>query len=68
MRIALNGASGYTGRLAAAELARRGIDAVLVGRDPGRLAVAAAGAASRSGSRTSATRTPWRLPSPGPTR
>jgi short subunit dehydrogenase-like uncharacterized protein len=43
MRIALNGASGYTGRLAAAELARRGIDAVLVGRDPGRLAAAAAG-------------------------
>ncbi len=43
MRIALNGASGYTGRLAAAELARRGFDAVLVGRDPGRLAAAAAG-------------------------
>jgi len=43
MRIALNGASGYTGRLAAAELARRGIDAVLVGRDPARLAAAAAG-------------------------
>ncbi len=43
MRIVLNGASGYTGRLAAAELARRGIDAVLVGRDPARLAAAAAG-------------------------
>ena len=68
MRIALNGASGYTGRLAAAELARRGIDAVLVGRDPGRLAAAAPAPASRSGSRTSATRTPWRPPSPGPTR
>jgi short subunit dehydrogenase-like uncharacterized protein len=43
MRIALNGASGYTGRLAVAELSRRGFDAVLVGRDPGRLRAAAAG-------------------------
>jgi short subunit dehydrogenase-like uncharacterized protein len=43
MLIALNGASGFTGRLAAAELSRRGIDAVLVGRDPGRLRAAAAG-------------------------
>jgi short subunit dehydrogenase-like uncharacterized protein len=43
MKIALNGASGFTGRLAAAELARRGIDAVLVGRDPERLHAAAAG-------------------------
>jgi short subunit dehydrogenase-like uncharacterized protein len=41
--MALNGASGYTGRLAVAELSRRGIDAVLVGRDPGRLRTAAAG-------------------------
>ncbi|HZR51106.1 MAG TPA: saccharopine dehydrogenase NADP-binding domain-containing protein [Streptosporangiaceae bacterium] len=43
MRIALNGASGYTGRLAVAELSRRGIDTVLVGRDPDRLRAAAAG-------------------------
>ena len=43
MKIALNGASGYTGRLTVAELARRGIEAVLVGRDPGRLRAAAAG-------------------------
>jgi short subunit dehydrogenase-like uncharacterized protein len=43
MKIALHGASGYTGRLAVAELARRGIDAVLVGRDPARLHAAAAG-------------------------
>jgi len=43
MKIALNGASGYTGRLAVAELARRGLDAVLVGRDPERLRAAAAG-------------------------
>jgi short subunit dehydrogenase-like uncharacterized protein len=43
MRIALNGASGYTGRLAVAELSRRGIDAVLVGRDRTRLRAAAAG-------------------------
>lgn len=43
MKIALNGASGYTGRLAVAELARRGIEAVLVGRDPERLRAAAAG-------------------------
>ncbi|MCK9926586.1 saccharopine dehydrogenase NADP-binding domain-containing protein [Frankia sp. Mgl5] len=42
MKIALNGASGYTGRLAAAELARRGIDAVLVGRDSERLRAASA--------------------------
>jgi short subunit dehydrogenase-like uncharacterized protein len=43
MKIALNGASGYTGRLVVTELARRGIDAVLVGRDPARLHTAAAG-------------------------
>src|ERR1700722_6007938 len=42
MRIVLNGASGYTGRLTAAELARRGIETVLVGRDPGRLSAVAA--------------------------
>ena len=68
MRIALNGASGYTGRLAAAELARRGIDAAssavtrLAWRRP------RPAPASRSGSRTSATRTRWRVPSPGPMR
>lgn len=43
MKIALNGASGYTGRFAVAELARRGLDAVLVGRDAGRLRAASAG-------------------------
>lgn len=43
MRIAVNGASGFTGRLVVAELSRRGINAVLVGRDPGRLRAAAAG-------------------------
>lgn len=34
---AVNGASGYTGRLVIAELARRGLQAVLVGRNPDRL-------------------------------
>ncbi|HZE39841.1 MAG TPA: saccharopine dehydrogenase NADP-binding domain-containing protein [Stackebrandtia sp.] len=43
MKIAINGATGFTGRLAVAELARRGIDAVLVGRDPARLRAAATG-------------------------
>ncbi|SNQ51799.1 Saccharopine dehydrogenase [Frankia canadensis] len=42
MTIALHGASGFTGRLAAAELARRGLDAVLVGRDAERLRPVAA--------------------------
>ncbi|KUJ65513.1 saccharopine dehydrogenase [Streptomyces albus subsp. albus] len=42
MRIAVFGASGYTGRLAVAELSRRGIPAVLVGRDTERLRSAAA--------------------------
>ncbi|GAB3842232.1 saccharopine dehydrogenase family protein [Dactylosporangium cerinum] len=37
MRIAVYGASGYTGRLVAAELRRRGIEVVLSGRDAGRL-------------------------------
>ena len=37
MKIAVYGASGFTGRLVVAELARRGIDAVLVGRDAERL-------------------------------
>jgi short subunit dehydrogenase-like uncharacterized protein len=46
MVIAVHGASGYTGRLVVAGLARAGIDMVLVGRDAGRLrdAAAAAGA------------------------
>ena len=43
MKIAVHGASGYTGRLVVAELARRGVDAVLVGRDPARLHPTAAG-------------------------
>lgn len=42
MRIAVNGASGYTGKLVVAELVRRGIDRVLVGRDKERLLQAAA--------------------------
>lgn len=37
MKIAVYGAGGYTGRLVAAELSRRGIDRVLVGRGPDRL-------------------------------
>jgi short subunit dehydrogenase-like uncharacterized protein len=37
MKIAVNGATGYTGRLAVAELRRRDIDTVLVGRDVARL-------------------------------
>jgi short subunit dehydrogenase-like uncharacterized protein len=36
--VVLYGATGYTGRLVAAELARRGVDAVLAGRDAARLA------------------------------
>lgn len=38
MTIGLLGATGYTGRLVAAELARRGLPARLGGRDPDRLA------------------------------
>lgn len=41
MTIAVYGASGYTGRLVAAELGRRNLDAVLVGRDRERLRGAA---------------------------
>ncbi|GAB2598924.1 saccharopine dehydrogenase NADP-binding domain-containing protein [Streptomyces capparidis] len=41
MTIAVFGASGYTGRLAVAEAARRGLPVVLVGRDPARLRAAA---------------------------
>lgn len=37
MKIAVYGASGYTGRLVVAELARRGIETVLVGRNVDRL-------------------------------
>jgi short subunit dehydrogenase-like uncharacterized protein len=44
MKVAVYGASGYTGGLVLAELARRGIPAVLVGRDPERLRAAAAAA------------------------
>lgn len=42
MKIAVFGANGYQGKLVVAELARRGIEAVLVGRDPLRLSRAAA--------------------------
>ena len=35
--IVVYGATGYTGRLVAAELARRGLDAVLTGRDTAKL-------------------------------
>lgn len=45
MKLAVHGASGYTGRLVAARLADLGIDHVLVGRDRGRLQAAAAGGA-----------------------
>ncbi|HEX9765157.1 MAG TPA: saccharopine dehydrogenase NADP-binding domain-containing protein [Nitriliruptorales bacterium] len=41
--IALLGASGYTGRLVAAELDRRGHEFVAAGRDPDRIAVAVDG-------------------------
>ncbi|MGH3378027.1 MAG: saccharopine dehydrogenase family protein [Actinoallomurus sp.] len=41
MTIAVYGASGYQGKLVVAELARRGIDMVLMGRSPDRLRVAA---------------------------
>ncbi len=47
MKIAVNGATGFTGRLAVAELARRGIETVLCGRDLGRLRAAANGAEVR---------------------
>lgn len=43
MTITVYGASGYTGRLVIAELRRRKIDMVLVGRDKDRLSEAAAG-------------------------
>ncbi|GIH48340.1 Uncharacterized conserved protein [Microbispora rosea] len=42
MKIAVFGANGYQGKLVVAELARRGVEAVLVGRDPVRVAEAAA--------------------------
>src|SRR5918997_4522369 len=44
MKIAVYGASGFTGGLAAAELGRRGLSPVLVGRSPERLRKAAADA------------------------
>lgn len=37
MKIAVYGASGFTGKLVVAELARQGIEPVLAGRDPARL-------------------------------
>ncbi|MGI5231304.1 saccharopine dehydrogenase family protein [Actinoallomurus sp. CA-142502] len=48
MKIAVYGANGYTGRLVVAELARRGIDLVLVGRDIERLRKTAAGTETRA--------------------
>jgi len=45
-RILIYGATGYTGRLLAREAARRGLDAVLAGRDPAKLAVLAASLAA----------------------
>ncbi|WP_327673734.1 saccharopine dehydrogenase family protein [Kitasatospora sp. NBC_00458] len=42
MRIAVHGATGFTGGLAVAELVRRGITPVLVGRSPERLKAVAA--------------------------
>jgi short subunit dehydrogenase-like uncharacterized protein len=42
MTIAVFGASGYQGKLVLADLARRGADTVLAGRDEGRLSAAAA--------------------------
>ncbi|GAV43838.1 saccharopine dehydrogenase family protein [Streptomyces acidiscabies] len=42
-KIAVYGASGFTGRLVVAELARRGVPVVLVGRDENRLRTAAEG-------------------------
>lgn len=42
MRTAVFGASGYTGRLVVAELSRRGIDHVLIGRNRDRLSAAVA--------------------------
>jgi short subunit dehydrogenase-like uncharacterized protein len=41
MRIAVHGANGYQGRLVLTELARRGVDTVLTGRDAARLREAA---------------------------
>jgi short subunit dehydrogenase-like uncharacterized protein len=41
MKIAVYGANGYQGKLTLAELARRDVDTVLVGRDAGRLEQAA---------------------------
>ncbi|GAA4504295.1 saccharopine dehydrogenase NADP-binding domain-containing protein [Actinoallomurus oryzae] len=46
MKIAVYGANGYTGRLVVAELSRRGIGTVLVGRGLARLREAAAEAAA----------------------
>ncbi|MCK2219985.1 saccharopine dehydrogenase NADP-binding domain-containing protein [Actinomadura sp. ATCC 31491] len=47
MKIAVHGASGFTGRLTVAEVRRRGFTPVLVGRDAGRLRKAAAEAGAQ---------------------
>jgi hypothetical protein len=49
VKIAVYGASGYTGRLVAAELRRRDIDVVLSGRDEERRRAWRDAATSRSG-------------------
>jgi short subunit dehydrogenase-like uncharacterized protein len=48
MKIAVYGATGYTGRLVAAELEQRGSDLVLSGRDPQRLRALAANRAAHA--------------------
>lgn len=47
--IALYGATGYTGKLVAAELARRGVPMILAGRDPAKLDTAYARARAAGG-------------------
>jgi short subunit dehydrogenase-like uncharacterized protein len=54
MTIALYGATGYTGRLVARELARRGLEVVLGGRDRGRLERAAQECSASAPVRTAA--------------
>lgn len=51
MKIVVYGASGYQGRLVLAELARRGVEPVLAGRDPARLEAAADAAGVRGAER-----------------
>lgn len=50
-RVILFGATGYTGRLTAHEMARQGIDPLLVGRQPAALEELAAEVAAKSGRR-----------------